>query len=71
MEQAWVLLFTSNKAIFIFGFSKEKDYNPKVGSSILLPATKPPERVAFFIVRPAGRFYLVMKVHYGPVKGNH
>jgi hypothetical protein len=26
---------------------------------------------AFFVVRPAGRFYLVMKVHYGPVKGNH
>ena len=24
-----------------------------------------------FLVRPAGRFYLVVQVHYGPGKGNH
>jgi hypothetical protein len=25
----------------------------------------------FFMVRPAGRFYSVVQVHYGPGKGNH
>jgi hypothetical protein len=58
----WVFPFSAHTKPTITGIKLKVDYPIQY---------QPAFCRLFFMVRPAGRFYSVVEVHYGPVKGNH